>query len=183
MLILGISRSAFVAVHTCLSVVAIIAGFFVVFAFLNGKRSRLWNAVFLLTTTLTSASGFLFPSTRVTPGVVLGMLSVTLLCIAIVALYGFRLRSHWRPIYVISALVPFYFNLVVLLTIMFASISVLQILASASKGTAFLIAQVLLLVLAIGVIAIAVKRFPLAPSSSLWKQNRVEDLPRDAMGS
>ena len=182
MLILGMSRSAFVAVHTCLSVVAIITGFFVVFAFLNGKLSRLWNAVFLLTTTLTSTSGFLFPRTRVTPGIVLGILSVTLLCIAIVALYGFRLRSHWRPIYVISALVPFYFNLVVLLTIMFARISVLQ-LASASKGTAFLIAQVLLLVLAIGVIAIAVKRFPLAPSSILWKQNRVEGLPRDAMGS
>jgi hypothetical protein len=177
------SRSAFVAVHTCLSVVAIIAGFFVVFAFLNGKLSRLWNAVFLLTTTLTSASGFLFPSTRVTPGIVLSILSVTLLCIAIVALHGFRLRSHWRPIYVISALVPFYLNLVVLLTIMFARISVLQILAPASKGTAFLIAQVLLLVLAIGVIAIAVKRFPLAPSSILWKQNRVEGLPRDAMGS
>ena len=119
------------------------------------------------TTTLTSASGFLFPRTRVTPGIVLGILSVTLLCIAIVALYGFRLRSHWRPIYVISALIPFYFNLVVLLTIMFARVSVLQMLAYTTKGTAFLIAQVLLLVLAIGVIAITVKRFCLTPLSGL----------------
>jgi hypothetical protein len=177
------SRSAFVTLHTCLSVVAIIGGFFVVFALLNGTLSRLWNGVFLLTTTLTSASGFLFPRTRVTPGIVLGILSVTLLCIAIVALYGFRLRSHWRPIYVISALIPFYFNLVVLLTIMFARVSVLQMLASTTKGTGFLIAQVLLLVLAIGVIAIAVKKFCLIPLSVLWKQNRVEGLPRDAVGS
>ncbi|MBB5066232.1 hypothetical protein [Granulicella mallensis] len=182
-MILGMSRSTFVVVHTSLSVVAIIGGFFVVFTFLNGTLSRLWNAVFLLTTTLTSASGFLFPRTRVTPGIVLGILSVTLLCIAIVALYGFRLRSHWRRIYVISALIPFYFNLVVLLAIMFARISVLQMLASATRGAAFSIAQVLLLILAIGVIAIAVKKFCLTPSSDLWKWNRVEGLPRDAGGS
>jgi hypothetical protein len=166
-LILGMSRSTFVALHTSLSVVAIIGGFFVVFALLNGKLSRLWTAVFLLTTTLTSASGFLFPRTRVTPGIVLGILSVTLLCIAIVALYGFRLRGHWRPIYVISAMIPFYFNLVVLLAIMFARVSVLQMLASATRGVAFSIAQVLLLILSIGVIAIAVKRFRSTPSSGL----------------
>ena len=135
---------------------------------------------FFLTTTLTCASGFLFPRTRVTPGIVLGILSVTLLCIAIVALYGFRLRSHWRPIYVISALIPLYFNLVVLLTIMFARVSVLQMLASTTKGAVFTIAQVLLLVLATGAIAIAVKRFRSTPSSGLSNWNIVEGLPRDA---
>jgi hypothetical protein len=173
-LILGMSRSAFVAIHTSLSVVAIIAGFFVFFALLNGTLSRIWNAVFLLTTTLTSASGFLFPRTKVTPGIVLGILSVTLLCVAIVARYGFRLRSHWRPVYVISAMIPFYFNLVVLLAIMFARVSVLRMLGSATNGTAFLIAQVLLLILAVGVIAIAVKKFCSTPISNLWKSKRGE---------
>jgi hypothetical protein len=173
MLILGINRSAFVAVHAFIGIVAIFMGFVVLFGLLNGKLSRPWNAVFLLTTLLTSASGLLFSSTKVTPGIVLGIVSLIILGIAIIALYGFHLQGLWRTSYVLSSMVPFYFNLAILFAIGFVRIPTLRQLASATDGTAFKIAEALLLVLATSVIAIAVRKFRLNPHP-VWSIVRVE---------
>jgi hypothetical protein len=52
--------STFTLVHVLLSLAEIGSGFIVVYGLLNGKRLDGWTAVFLVTTVLTSLTGFLF---------------------------------------------------------------------------------------------------------------------------
>jgi len=60
-MILGMSLSTFVLVHTVISIVAIFAGFIVMFGMLKSTRPGGLTALFLLLTILTSATGFLIP--------------------------------------------------------------------------------------------------------------------------
>src|SRR6476619_951967 len=89
--------------HVAISFVALTAGFAVIWGLLTRQRLDLWIAVFLATTILTSVSGFLFPVDHVTPGHVLGVISLVLLTIAVAARYGRQLIGGWRPAYVVSA--------------------------------------------------------------------------------
>ena len=71
--------------------------------------------MFLLTTILTSATGFLFPFTKLLPSHVIAIISLVLLAIACVALYGMKLAGAWRWIYVVTAMVSLYLNIFVLI--------------------------------------------------------------------
>jgi hypothetical protein len=59
---------------------------------------------------VTSVTGFLFPSAGFTPAQGVGMVSLLVLAIAILALYVFRLAGAWRWIYVAGAVAALYFN-------------------------------------------------------------------------
>jgi len=59
-------------------------------------RLAAWTAIFLVTTVLTTATGFLFPITGFTPGLATGVLSSMLLVLALIALYGRGLAGAWR---------------------------------------------------------------------------------------
>jgi len=65
---LGMSLSTFTTVHVIISLVGIGSGLIVIFGMLSAKRPNGWTALFLLTTVLTSVTGFGFPFTHVTPG-------------------------------------------------------------------------------------------------------------------
>jgi hypothetical protein len=60
-MILGMTTSTFTLVHVLLSLVGIGSGLIVVYGMLTAKRFAGWTAIFLLTTVLTSLTGFLFP--------------------------------------------------------------------------------------------------------------------------
>lgn len=85
-MILGMPLQTFTLLHVALSLIAI-AGFVVVIGMIDGKRLPAWTALFLLTTVLTSLTGFLFPFGGITPGIVVGILSSVLLVCALFALY------------------------------------------------------------------------------------------------
>ncbi len=70
--------------------------------------------MFLLFTILTSATGFLFPFEKLLPSHMIGILSLVLLAIACIALYGMKLSGAWRWIYVVTAMVSLYLNVFVL---------------------------------------------------------------------
>ena len=72
-MILGMSIAAFTTLHVVISLIGIATGFIVAFGMIGARRLPLWNAVFLVTTALTSLTGFLFPFKGVTPGIVVGM--------------------------------------------------------------------------------------------------------------
>ena len=55
------------------------------------------------------ATGFLFPFKGVTPGIVIGILSIFLLVAAILARYSFHLAGHWRATYV-APVIALWFN-------------------------------------------------------------------------
>ena len=60
-MVLGMSLSAFTMLHVALSLIGIVTGLVVMFGLLSSRRKPGWTAAFLLSTILTSATGFLFP--------------------------------------------------------------------------------------------------------------------------
>ncbi|HEY3795562.1 MAG TPA: hypothetical protein VGM09_27390, partial [Bradyrhizobium sp.] len=85
-MILGMSLAAFTKLHVIISLVGIVSGIVVMFRMLGSRRTPGWTALFLLTTILTSATGFLFPFTQLLPSHMVGILSLVLLAIACLAL-------------------------------------------------------------------------------------------------
>ena len=148
-MILGLSLIQFTYLHVFLSLVGIGAGLFVVFGLLTSRRVSILTSLFLVTTTLTSITGFLFPFHGVTPGIIIGILSIIALALAIVALYVKKLEGSWRGTYVISALVAFYFNVFVLIAQSFEKVPALKAVAPrmASPGFGFSQAAVLIIFL------------------------------------
>src|SRR6202049_5063925 len=113
-MILGMSLSAFTTVHVIISLIAIVSGIIVMFGLLTSKRMPGLTAIFLFFTILTSVTGFLFPFDKLLPSHMIGILSLVLLAIACVALYGMKLAGAWRWIYVLTAMVALYLNVFVL---------------------------------------------------------------------
>ena len=96
-MVLGMSLATYTIVHVIISLIGIATGFIVLFGLLKGRLLGSWNTTFLITTVLTSVTGFFFPFTKVTPGIVLGVLSLIVLAIAIFALYVFHLNGAMAP--------------------------------------------------------------------------------------
>jgi hypothetical protein len=117
------------------------------------------TALFLITTVLTSVTGFLFPFKGVTPGIILGILSIIALILAIAALYVGKLAGAWRGTYVISAGIALWFNVFVLFAQSFAKIPALHSVAPTQASPAFGIAQLVVLVIFIILTRRAFKRF------------------------
>ena len=109
-MILGLSLQNFTLLHVIISLIGIVTGFVVVFGMLKGERMGVWTALFLVTTILTTATGFLFPNAAFTPALAVGYVSSAVLIVTLLALYVFRLAGPWRWIYVIGALVALYLN-------------------------------------------------------------------------
>jgi hypothetical protein len=109
-MILGLSLVQFTFLHVFLSLVGIGAGVFIIYGLLTSRRLSILTTLFLVSTVFTSLTGFLFPFKGITPGIILGVLSMIALVLAIVALYVKKLAGPWRGTYVVSVLVAYYFN-------------------------------------------------------------------------
>jgi hypothetical protein len=158
-MILGMSIAAFTNLHVAISLVGIATGFIVALGMIGGRRLPAWNALFLATTALTSLTGFLFPFKGVTPGIVIGILSIVILIVATVALYSKQLSGGWRGTYVITAMLAQYFNFFVLIVQSFEKVPSLHALAPTGSEGPFKIVQLLVLVLFIALTVFAFKRF------------------------
>jgi hypothetical protein len=165
-MVLGMSLSTYTTLHVLISLIGIGSGFIVLYGLINGKLLSPWNVVFLVTTILTSLTGFGFPNDKVTPGIILGVLSMIVLAIALVALYLFHLRAGWRRTYAITAMIALYFNVFVLIAQTFEHVPTFHALAPTGTETPFKVAQTLLLVLFAVLITAAAKKFhtPLVPA-------------------
>src|SRR5262245_58370700 len=102
-MILGLSLSAFTTLHVVISLIGIATGLIVLWGMLGSGRMAGLTAVFLITTVLTSVTGFLFPFNGVLPSHIVGGISLVVLAIALIALYVFGLRGAWRGVYVVTA--------------------------------------------------------------------------------
>jgi len=158
-MIVGLSVGAFTTLHVIISLIGLVSGVVAVAAMLADKRPGPWTAVFLCSTVLTSATGFLFHSAKIGPPHILGVLSLIVLALACAALYGFRLRGAWRPVYVISALLALYFNAFVAVVQAFDKIAALKALAPTGSEPPFLVAQLVLLGVFVALGVLATRRF------------------------
>jgi hypothetical protein len=160
-MILGMSLATFTALHVIISLVAILAGIIVMFGLLGSNRMQGLTGLFLLFTILTSATGFLFPFTQLLPSHMIGILSLVLLAIACIALYGMKLSGAWRAIYVVTAMLSLYLNIFVLVFQAFLKIGPLHALAPSVPPSEppFLVIQGIVLAFFVIVIIGAARRF------------------------
>jgi hypothetical protein len=168
-MILGMSLATFVNVHVVISLIAIVAGLIVMFGMLGSHRKPGLTAIFLLLTILTNATGFLIPplvSDKLLPSHIIGALSLVLLAIACIALYGMKLAGSWRWIYVVTALLSLYFNVFVLVIQSFLKVPFLHALAPSVPPSEppFAVVQGLVLLFFVLVIIGGVRRFRPAPT-------------------
>ena len=143
----------FTLIHVILSLIGIVSGLVVIYGFLAGKRLRPWNSLFLAMTILTSVTGFFFPLFTgfkgFTPGIILGIVSLVILSVALLAL-----SKGWTKTYIAMCSVAEFFNVLVLIAQSFAKIPALHAFApkgnepivAICQGTAFLILAVLAVV-------------------------------------
>jgi hypothetical protein len=143
-------------VHVVLSLIGIGSGFVVVYGLLTAKPLDGWTLVFLVTTVATSVTGFIFfPFEQFLPSHALGIISLVVLALAIVARYARHLAGPWRKTFVISAVVALYLNFFVLIVQSFMKLPALKDMAPTQSEPPFVIAQgvALLLFVVLGIFA------------------------------
>ena len=164
-MVLGMPLSTFTLLHVVISLIGIGSGFVVLYGLFVGKRLGGITAIFLLTTVLTSVTGFLFPFEHLLPSHIVGIISLVLLAIAILARYSFHLAGVWRSTYVVSAVLALYLNCFVLVAQAFLKAPALHALAPTGKEPPFLATQLTVLVLFVVLMILAAKRFKNADSN------------------
>ena len=160
-MVFGMSLPTFTLLHVAISLVGIVSGLVVMFGLLSSDRRPGWTALFLLTTILTSVTGFGFPFTKLLPSHVLAIISLVLLAIAVIALYVGRLSGAWRWIYVVTAMTSLYLNIFVLVIQSFLKIGPLHALAPSNPPSEppFAVVQGVVFVLFLIVTIGALRRF------------------------
>jgi hypothetical protein len=160
-MVLGMSLETFTMVHVVVSLIAIVTGLLVAWGMLNGTRNEGWVGIFLLTTALTSVTGFLFPVplSPPLPSQIFGYITLAVLIPTLVGYYAFDLAGAWRWIYIGGALLVLYLNVFVLVVQSFQKIPLLKPLAPTQAELPFVVAQGVIFLLFCGLTVIALRRF------------------------
>jgi hypothetical protein len=166
-MILGMSLTTFTVVHTALSLIGIAAGLVFAYGLLTGKGREKWTTLFLLTTVLTSVTGYFFPVEPVLPSHIVGAISLAVLAIALLARYSFHLAGGWRRTFVVTALIGLYLNCFVLVVQLFLKVPALHAMAPNGKEPPFAISQLVLMAIFVWATISAVKRSRIASSQPL----------------
>src|SRR5438046_9910517 len=127
-MIWGMTTSTFTLAHVLLSVLGIGSGVVVMFGLLTGKQLDGWTGFFLASTVATSVTGFGFPFDHLLPSHVVGVISLLVLVVAMVARYALHLNGAWGRVYVITAMVALYLNVFVLVVQLFQKVPTLHVL-------------------------------------------------------
>jgi hypothetical protein len=163
--------TTFTLFHVVLSLIGIGSGLVVLYGMIRGKRMDSGTALFLTTTAATSLTGFLFPFHGVTPGIVVGIVSLVVLAVACMARYMRHLTGPWRATYVITAAIALYLNVFVLVVQLFRKVESLRALAPTQSEPPFAITQgvVLAIFVVAGIFAVRGFRAESPTTASLSK--------------
>jgi hypothetical protein len=145
--------SPFTLIHVVISLIGIVTGLIVVIGFLKPGKPGLMNTTFLLFTILTSVTGFFFPFKGITPGIVLGIISLGLLALALIALK----KKHTNT-YIISATFAEFFNVLVLIVQSFQKIPALHKFAPKGNEPIVAITQLVVLIGFIVLMVLAIRK-------------------------
>ena len=140
-MILGLSVSAFTELHVIISLIGIATGLVFLAGMIAGRWLDRWNVAFLVTTILTSVTGFFFPIKQVGPPHIVGAISLLVLAVALFALYARGRTGAWRVIYIGAAIFALYLNAFVGVVQTFQKISFFNRLAPMGNEPPFLVAQ------------------------------------------
>jgi hypothetical protein len=145
--------------HTVISIVAIAAGLVVVGGLIAGVRIDGWTGIFLVTTAVTSITGFFFPFGKLLASHWIGIISLLILPFVIAARYWKQLRGGWRGIYVVGTVLVLYLNFFILLVQLFRRIPALLVAAPRQTEPPFVLTQLLVLALFAWLGVAAFRRF------------------------
>jgi hypothetical protein len=146
-------------IHVIISLLAIASGFVVLAGWLNGKLTPPWVGFFLVTTTLTSVTGFFFPFHGFTPAIGFGIVSMIVLALATYALTAKELDGGWRNTFIVNSLIAQYLNVFVLVVQLFLKVPFLKAIAPTQASPPFGIAQGLVFIIFLTLSVKAVRRF------------------------
>jgi hypothetical protein len=158
-MVLGMSIETFTFVHVVISLVGIMTGFIVLALMLQSAPIAGWNAFFLISTILTSVTGYFFPIVGLTPAHVVGAISLVILAVALLAIYGMKLAGRWRAIYVVSAVAALWFNVFVAIVQSFNKFGYLNKFAPTGSEPPFAVTQGVVLILFVIAGIAAVRRY------------------------
>lgn len=157
----------FTLVHVAVSLVGIAAGFVWMANLVRRTESTFWTNLFLVATILTSVSGFGFPFTGVTPGIVIGVLSLIILAVATYARSAEHLAGRWNATFIVTALLAQYLNVFVLVVQSFQKVPFLKALAPTQSEPPFALTQLAVLIgfVAVGILSLKRRRRPALAAS------------------
>lgn len=165
-MIFGLSVATYTLLHVVLSLAGIVAGLVVAGGLIAGARPERCAAVFLVTTIAANVTGFGFPFVHFLPSHAVGIISLVVLVVVIVAHYVKHFAGRWRTTYAGGLVVATYFNVFVLVAQLFKRIPVLFVAAPTQSEPPFVLTQSLVLALFIWLGVAAVKGFRPVPTSS-----------------
>jgi len=151
--------TTFTLIHVVLSLVGIIAGLVVAGGLVAGTRLDRWAVVFLITTVATSATGFGFPFIPFLPSHAVGIVSLVVLAVVIVAHYVKHFAGAWRRSYAVGVVLATYLNVFVLVAQLFRRLPALIVAAPTQSEPPFAVTQILVLVLFVWLAVAADKGF------------------------
>jgi hypothetical protein len=103
-------------------------------------------------------TGFGFPLDHLLPSHKVGIISLVVLAVAILAQHGMQLAGRWRRVYMVSAAIALYLNIFVGVTQAFLKIPALTALAPTQAEPPFAIVQLAVLGLLIALTVVTVKK-------------------------
>jgi hypothetical protein len=151
--------TTFTLTHVALSLVGIFAGLVVAGGLVAGRRLDGWTGIFLAATVLTNVTGFGFPFVTFLPSHGVGILSLVILPVVIIARYWKHLAGPWRMVYVVGVMLALYLNVFVLLAQLFLRLPALIVAAPTQQEPPFLLTELVVLALFVWLGRAAVKGF------------------------
>lgn len=161
--------ATFTFVHVLISLAGIGTGFIVLYGLIAGKRLDGWTAIFLVTTVLTSLTGYLFPFKHLLPSHIVGVISLVVLALAIVGRYVRNLAGPWRWIYVVGAVLSLYLNVFVAIVQAFLKVPALKAMAPKQTEPPFVVAQVVAMALFVVLGIVAVRKFHAESAHTIYR--------------
>ncbi len=128
-------------IHTLISLVALAFGIPTILRLMGRPAARRWTRWFLAAAVATTATGFLFPFSGVTPAFATGIVASAILGLVLAARSVFRLAGHWRWIYSSGLVVSVYLIAFVGVVQAFLKVPFLFALAPTQTELPFLVAQ------------------------------------------
>lgn len=158
---------ALLAPHVAISLIGLVSGFVLIFDFLHSRfrTGVIW--IFLVFTTLTSLTGYLFQREQVLPSHLVGGIALLVLVPTWLAWRPHCLFGNWKRTFVIGATISQWFNVFVLVAQGFQKVPTLHRFAPTGTEPPFAAAEgaVLLLFVTIAIVA--------------WRRNRVSSVRFD----
>lgn len=162
--------SVFTLIHVLISVLGIISGLVVVGGLMARNTLPGWTVFFLVTTILTSVTGYGFPFTKILPPHVVGAISLVVLAVCLYARYSKAMAGSWRNVYVVAAVTALYLNVFVLVVQLFVKTPPIAQLAPTQQETPFALTQGLILALFVWIGWAAFKGFRLPQEKAVLSQ-------------